>query len=252
MHISKLSPYDTSRHISNHSFRTSEIVGRIVYLSIGGGGAVENIWFGQASNIFKCLQVTDNYEDYHVVLAVSFWLQIGTPEESDDSFLFVCPFAYLRVDSDGRFVLPECAAKWSLHPAGASSLTPEEAMTRGLPPLMFNVGIKTISMTRRGYEEVRLFHQAKGFDPDSQDIARTFGHPLLKLFDDSTAVIHTQGAVLERDRVTEGSPGGDDSTTEHEARSQFAPNGILSQDYCARGNLLGIGLLALLMAALYF
>ncbi|KAJ7340668.1 hypothetical protein DFH08DRAFT_704431, partial [Mycena albidolilacea] len=31
------------------------------------------------------------------------------------------------------------------------------------------------------YTGLRQFHQAKSFDPDSQDVARHLGHPLLEL-----------------------------------------------------------------------
>ncbi|KAF7353337.1 hypothetical protein MSAN_01521900 [Mycena sanguinolenta] len=37
------------------------------------------------------------------------------------------------------------------------------------------------------YEGLRRFHQGKGFDPDSQDLARHLGYPLFELSSDKSA-----------------------------------------------------------------
>ncbi|KAJ7107486.1 hypothetical protein C8R44DRAFT_597450, partial [Mycena epipterygia] len=69
------------------------------------------------------------------------------------------------------------AAYWSLDPSGAQSLTPEEADRLGFPSIKASTEVRTRSWDASVYAGLRKFHEAKGFDPDSQDVARHLGEP---------------------------------------------------------------------------
>ncbi|KAJ6555880.1 hypothetical protein B0H19DRAFT_1376866 [Mycena capillaripes] len=66
-------------------------------------------------------------------------------------------------------------------PSGKRTFTAEEATELGFPSLLLKTEIVTTYWDANVYAGLRQFHQAKGFDPDSQDVARYFGHPLFQL-----------------------------------------------------------------------
>ncbi|KAJ6462867.1 hypothetical protein C8R45DRAFT_1177655, partial [Mycena sanguinolenta] len=73
---------------------------------------------------------------------------------------------------------PTCAAYWSPDPSGTDRLSPEEATRLGFPPLDLVTRVYGFSWDASVYEGLHQFHQAKSFDPYSQDIARHLGYPL--------------------------------------------------------------------------
>ena len=87
-------------------------------------------------------------------------------------YLFVCPEKDLRI-GPSSFRLPDYPAYWSLDP--------EEAIELGFPSIELNTSLLEDSWDADVYAALRQFHQAKGFDPDSQDVARQLGHPLYQL-----------------------------------------------------------------------
>ncbi|KAJ6464510.1 hypothetical protein C8R45DRAFT_785902, partial [Mycena sanguinolenta] len=78
---------------------------------------------------------------------------------------------------------PACPAYWSLDPSGAaaSRLSTEDARLLGFPGIHIETGIFGISWDRDVYEGLRRFHEGKGFDTDSRDIARRLQYPLYEV-----------------------------------------------------------------------
>ncbi|KAJ7340580.1 hypothetical protein DFH08DRAFT_704139, partial [Mycena albidolilacea] len=72
-------------------------------------------------------------------------------------------------------------AYWSLDPTGANPLSLEDTANLGFPSLRLFTEIRGRSWDTSVYTGLHQFHQAKSCDPDSQDVARHLGHPLLKL-----------------------------------------------------------------------
>ncbi|KAJ6450944.1 hypothetical protein C8R47DRAFT_311804 [Mycena vitilis] len=110
--------------------------------------------------------------------SVRFEMEISKSKTAHPTgFLFVCPPEAFIV---GRSSLcwPKCPAYWSFDPSGAQRLSMEEAIGLGFPTLQFGTNIWGYHWDDSVYAGVRKFHQAKGFDPDSQDIARHLGYPL--------------------------------------------------------------------------
>ncbi|KAJ7706603.1 hypothetical protein B0H16DRAFT_1258642, partial [Mycena metata] len=74
---------------------------------------------------------------------------------------------------------------WSLDPEGIEALSTEEAVRLGFPPFQLSTTVSGQYWEASVYAGLRQFHQAKGFDPDSQDVARHLGHPLYELYGDA-------------------------------------------------------------------
>jgi hypothetical protein len=95
-------------------------------------------------------------------------------------FLFLCPEANLQTSSSS-FSWPDCPAYWSLDPFGISRLSPEKASQDGFPSIKLITTIHGWFWDSSVYAGLRHFHQVKGFDPDTQDIARHLRYPLYQL-----------------------------------------------------------------------
>ncbi|KAJ6462951.1 hypothetical protein C8R45DRAFT_783591, partial [Mycena sanguinolenta] len=92
-------------------------------------------------------------------------------------FLFLCPWEHFQTDQSS-FKWPNCPAYWSLDPSGAEPLSSEDAVNLGFPSFVLSIVIHGRSWDASVYAGIRQFHQAKGFNPDSQDVARHLGYPL--------------------------------------------------------------------------
>ncbi|KAJ6555761.1 hypothetical protein B0H19DRAFT_1261974 [Mycena capillaripes] len=116
-----------------------------------------------------------------LVGAIQFEIIIyGTGEELPAGFLFLCPTEDFQI-GPVFFWWPDCPAYWSLDPLGVEHPTAEEATELGFPSLQLNITVFTRSWDATVYAGVRQFHKAKGFDLDSQDVARSLGQPLYEL-----------------------------------------------------------------------
>ncbi|KAJ6544491.1 hypothetical protein B0H19DRAFT_892285, partial [Mycena capillaripes] len=99
---------------------------------------------------------------------------------SPEAYLFVCPPENFRTGLTS-FKWPNCPSYWSLNPFGAVPLSAEEATCLGFPCITLTTDVSTKSWDESVCTGLRKFHQAKGFDPDSQDLAWDLGHPLYHL-----------------------------------------------------------------------
>ncbi|KAJ6622209.1 hypothetical protein B0H10DRAFT_1732637, partial [Mycena sp. CBHHK59/15] len=93
-------------------------------------------------------------------------------------YLFLCPFEDLQTADRTGFHYPDLPAYWSLDPSGNEKLSVGEANHLGFPPLVLTMDVFGTSWTEKTYSALCQFHQAKGFDPESQDVAQHLGYPL--------------------------------------------------------------------------
>lgn len=75
---------------------------------------------------------------------------------------------------------PGEALYWSLDPYGSTRLTSEMAEELGVPHVFLESWVKGASWTQPQYDMLADFHDAKGFNPFSPDIAITLGYPLVE------------------------------------------------------------------------
>jgi hypothetical protein len=113
-----------------------------------------------------------------------------------EGYLFVCPLERFHIGPSLSSKWPECPAYWSLHPSGVERLSWEDAASLGFPRIEILESAVGWSWNARVYEGLRQFHQAKGFDPDSQELALHLGEPLYELSSQTnTSFAHCESAV---------------------------------------------------------
>ncbi|KAJ6620019.1 hypothetical protein B0H10DRAFT_2023335 [Mycena sp. CBHHK59/15] len=159
-----------------------------------------HIWIAQANHIFSRLHITSNYENYvlidHVQCTVALSETLG---DIPNGYLFLCPFDDLQTSDRTRFRCPDLPAYWSLDPSGLEILNAEEAENLGFPSLELIMEVWAPTWDGTIHEALRRFHRAKGFDPESQDVARSLGYPLYKLSSEQ----ETEFAFFEDDSDTD-------------------------------------------------
>ncbi|KAJ7745110.1 hypothetical protein B0H16DRAFT_1889480 [Mycena metata] len=144
-----------------------------------------DIWLSQANYIFSRLQIDSNLKDYSLVNGVDFEIEVLKTGSPPTGYLFVAPPAAFR--SGITFRWPECPVYWSTDPSGVSRLSPEDANSLGFPGFALTM-LAWVNFWDDGvYAGLRQIDQAKGFDPDTQDVARQLGHPLYTLAADTTS-----------------------------------------------------------------
>jgi hypothetical protein len=77
----------------------------------------------------------------------------------------------------------------------------EDATTLGFPSISLSTVISGRFWDAGVYAGLRQFHQAKGFDPDSQDVARYLHDPLWQLASDMDAPFAHGESIIPRQNV---------------------------------------------------
>ncbi|KAJ7706601.1 hypothetical protein B0H16DRAFT_1746865 [Mycena metata] len=125
-------------------------------------------WLSQANHVFSHLEITSNLEDY-----------VGNAQPAP-GYLFLCPKEDFRT-GHASFGWPNRPAYWSLDPEGIEALSTEEAEELGFPPFQLATRVSGMFWDIGVYAGLCQVHQGKGFNPDSQDVARLLGDPLYEL-----------------------------------------------------------------------
>ena len=126
-------------------------------------------------------------------------------EKPPEGYLFLCPVQHLQ-PNPGSFQWPESPAYWSTDPFGTERLSTEEATDLGFPSIELTVNVNGHSWDESVYAGLRTFHRAKGFDPDTQDVARHLGYPLYQLSSNVEPIFahgkHTLGFISSTNILT--------------------------------------------------
>ncbi|KAF7353287.1 hypothetical protein MSAN_01516700 [Mycena sanguinolenta] len=140
-------------------------------------------WLAQANCIFAQLEEAAHVEDYVCINYLQFRLQIANKHHIPEGYLFVCPAQDFRTNTEPHANLyqwPACPGYWSLNPSGADRLSTEDARILGFPAIHIETVMIGDSWDCSVYEGLRQFHEGKGFDPDSREVARQLGYPLFE------------------------------------------------------------------------
>ncbi|KAF7377075.1 hypothetical protein MSAN_00126000 [Mycena sanguinolenta] len=161
-------------------FQSRDVINSILYLPC----AIlpdRNRWLSQANHVFHHLQIISNFEDYVFVEHICFDLKFSQiMRNPPEGFLFLCPKEDFQT-GQSSFCWPVCAAYWSLDPSGVDCLSPEDATRLGFPSFELTIVAQGDYWDSSVYDGLRRFHEAKGFDPYSQDVARHLGYPFFRL-----------------------------------------------------------------------
>ncbi|KAJ6577000.1 hypothetical protein DFH09DRAFT_1450618 [Mycena vulgaris] len=190
--------------------------------SFAQGFGSPDIWLGQANHIFSRLSISSDHQDYVVVDFISLRLELCPIQETPPSgYLFLCSEKDLQPEPFS-FRWPDCPAYWALDPSGVERLSTEDAQNIGFPAIQLTTNISGIYYDATVYSGIREFHQAKGFDPDSQDIARNLDDPLFQL----------SGALNTPCRQEEDDESDDPDTENNRNTHELAPDESGEPELC--------------------
>ncbi|KAK7006303.1 hypothetical protein R3P38DRAFT_2794044 [Favolaschia claudopus] len=168
-----------------------------------------------------------------------FWFPVWYPHSpnlwlSQANHIFYRSAIKSNFDNYASFKWPECPAYWSLDSSGVERLSTEEASRLGFPVISPKTEFYGWSWEDSVYTGLREFHQAKGFHPDSQDVARHLKYPLFDLSSKAENAVAI-GVQKSTGKIEEISSGEDDfaSVTDQEELSKLAegcPSGDLQPE----------------------
>ncbi|KAJ7913898.1 hypothetical protein B0H13DRAFT_460437 [Mycena leptocephala] len=163
----------------------------MICIGDGSDGFSWPTWLVQANHIFDSLDISSNFVDYIVVEGIQYRVRLLNPRDHiPPGYLFLCPLEDLLFkDSPTCFRRPDCPAYWSFDPSGTKRLSAEEAWNCGFPNLEFRMKVLGRSWENAVYAGLRQFHEAKGFDPYSQEVALELGYPLFRVSCEPNAVL---------------------------------------------------------------
>ncbi|KAJ6473710.1 hypothetical protein C8R45DRAFT_1011670 [Mycena sanguinolenta] len=206
-------------------------------------------WLSQANYIFTCLGPVSNYEAYVLVDWVSVSLFIPVPERDP-------PAGYLFLPSLKNFATgpascrwPAYHAYWSLDPFGSDPLSIDKASNLGFPSIELTTGVNVKSWDDAAYAGLRKFHEGKGVDPDSQDVARGLGYSLYEL---SVPVMGVQEQNLaDQDDESDRSTSSDGFIQEDPLKQtlEFADCNMAVAEHCSFGALVELLKFTLIVVA---
>jgi hypothetical protein len=125
-----------------------------------------------------------------LVDGIAYQLYLFGPTYSLPSgYLFLCPLAELQAEDPICFRIPECIAYWSLDPSGVDRLSGEGAEDLGFPAIQVEMYAHVQSWDAGVYDGIHQFHEAKGFDSSSQEVAIELGCPLLQVSCDQEVLL---------------------------------------------------------------
>ncbi|KAK7046420.1 hypothetical protein R3P38DRAFT_2873713 [Favolaschia claudopus] len=141
-------------------------------------------WLSQVNYILAHLGSDMNSNHYAYVHQVKYIYRLS-PSESrplpSKAFLFLPSMRELMSYNGARLRHPDISRCWSFDPYGVRRLTDEEASELGFPEVELRMEAHGHYWDPSVYVGIREFHQAKGFDSESQDVAKQLGHPLYRL-----------------------------------------------------------------------
>ncbi|KAJ7274842.1 hypothetical protein C8J57DRAFT_1714590 [Mycena rebaudengoi] len=129
------------------------------------------------------LDFTDVITD--LILEILVWYDLNqysvgrTAIPMDELYLFIFPPDVEAINGTLAVRLPPKNETyyWSRDPQGLSAYTTSARF--GLPRVSFYAKVLAANWTESEYNLVGQFHRAKGFDPESQDVAKELGYPLV-------------------------------------------------------------------------
>ncbi|KAF7353220.1 hypothetical protein MSAN_01509800 [Mycena sanguinolenta] len=160
---------------------------------------MQTAWLAQANRIFVELEEDAHIGDYVCIGYVGFSLRITDERDIPDGYLFVCPPRDFRTTCTEAYAnlyqWPACPAYWSLDPSGADRLSTEDARILGFPTIHIETLMIGKSWDQSIYEGLRRFHESKGFNPESREVARRLGYPLYEVLSDRVPFPAREGHI---------------------------------------------------------
>ncbi|KAJ6554201.1 hypothetical protein B0H19DRAFT_143309 [Mycena capillaripes] len=183
-------------------------------------------WLAQANHIFNRSKISDNWERFAVVVRITITLTLeGSLAHVPPGFLFLyCPSPLHSTPA--KAWNHSSVAYWSLDRTGQQRLSLEAAQFLGFPALKAEIGVHVKSWDSTTYLLIREFHEGKGFNAVSEDVARHLGLAPVSLyatpFEIAVQPPHIEETLSEK---SENGDGHAEGSEEGEA-SEMLPRGL--------------------------
>ncbi|KAF8164370.1 hypothetical protein K438DRAFT_268030 [Mycena galopus ATCC 62051] len=162
--------------------------------------AVMKWWISQQSYVRKHLQraigLEEDYLPLYLITHISIICDLETrldgftlqgtfmaDAHSNKVYLFLAPPQVEILNGHFTVAVPPETERyyWAFDPDGVDRLTHAVAEDIGLPKPRFSFDCGGMNWDERTDEQIREFHAAKGFDPDSRDATIALGYPLVDI-----------------------------------------------------------------------
>ncbi|KAJ7835180.1 hypothetical protein B0H14DRAFT_2590446 [Mycena olivaceomarginata] len=141
-----------------------------------------------ANDIFNRLDITWGFEDFVLVDDIEYCLALtGPTDDLSPGYLFL--LIDLEAEVPNSFQIPDRIAYWSLDPSGADLLSEAAAQYLGFPAIQLQILVCGKSWDASVYNGICQFHESKGFDPRSQEVALELGYPPFQVSCDWEALL---------------------------------------------------------------
>ncbi|KAJ7036979.1 hypothetical protein C8F04DRAFT_1094016 [Mycena alexandri] len=175
----------TSRAVGGIGDDFSSIIYSIACGQSGGEANAACSWLSQANYIFTRLGIYSKHDQYVLVTSINYHLRSsGFQTNIPAGYLFLCPTRNLQVSDDSPRFRPITFDDfyWSLDSSGVERLSLNQAQELDFPFIDFDMEIWGNSWDETIYAQLQKLHESKGFDPDSQDVAKELKFPLYQIF----------------------------------------------------------------------
>ncbi|KAK6966768.1 hypothetical protein R3P38DRAFT_3152229 [Favolaschia claudopus] len=145
-------------------------------ISLCAWSTQKEAWLSQADHVLSQLGL--DFGVCSVVTGVNVHARIHPSKPSiSEAILFIPPRSAFLTPDGTRLQYPAEQPYWfdTWH---QESLSADKAERLGLPVIELSIDFESVYLDKSTLELIRAFHQGKGFDPDSQNIAKHLGHPL--------------------------------------------------------------------------
>ncbi|KAF7299895.1 hypothetical protein HMN09_00997100 [Mycena chlorophos] len=142
---------------------------------------IEDIWASQAEYVPAQLELDDATSLSNYAPITEFKITVSFQAATVNHNVFLSLASPDRIFQHDTYI--QRVAYWALDRYGNQPLDATAAHAFGLPDLLIEAIVTVVHYPQTYYEEIKSVHKARGFDPQSADIALSLGYPAFRLPD---------------------------------------------------------------------
>ncbi|KAK7039968.1 hypothetical protein R3P38DRAFT_3181791 [Favolaschia claudopus] len=135
-------------------------------------------WFAQANSIFGRLGLECSSCSYIDRIQIRYKVIGWAPGSLGKIYLFLPPYRTFFSADLTRVCFPKAEPYWSFNPSGTDHLSNNQTSAPAIPQTCLEILVDQISIDEAVLEDIHKFNTRKGFDADSQEVAKHLELPL--------------------------------------------------------------------------
>ncbi|KAK7063348.1 hypothetical protein R3P38DRAFT_2818264 [Favolaschia claudopus] len=149
-----------------------------LYCGSHQAGVEEFAPFAQANYITRHLDLEPSSYSYIGEVYPRYSLSSWLPGSLQEIFFFLPPARGFYTSDLTQCCFTTEEPYWSFDPSGNNRLSPNEALNLGLPQASLEIFVDQVFVDEALFKDLHTFHTMKGFNAESQEIAKHLGLPL--------------------------------------------------------------------------